>query len=60
MFGRLFDQMVEPFVTPSDTAESKKIKSYFSDTLPNIIYNNDPNINAARLTEVSNTRIASN
>ena len=56
MFARVLDEMKEPF-TGSTT---KSIQNYFSNTLPNIIYNNDAKQDLVRLTEVSNTRIASN
>ena len=63
MFGRLLDEMKEPFTGSSQSSEAKaisKTQNYFSQVLPNIIYNNNPKIDIARLTEVSNTRIATN
>jgi hypothetical protein len=43
---------------PNDTASTgtADIKKYYSKTLPNIIYNNDPNMNLANLTNTSNPR----
>jgi len=61
MFARVLDQMIEPFM--GDSSETKGIKStqnYFSKTLPNMIYNNDPKMEVVKLTEVSNTRISKN
>ena len=63
MFARVLDEMKEPFTggpSVSDTKATRAIQSYYSKTLPNIIYNNDPKLEVVKLTEVSNTRIASN
>lgn len=62
MFGRVLDEMIEPFAGSStpETTGTRNIQRYFSETLPNIIYTNDKNIDVVKLTEVSNTRIASN
>jgi len=61
MFARVLDQMKEPFMGSSpDTTGTRSIQNYFTNTLPNIIYNNDPKLDVVSLTEVSNTRIASN
>lgn len=54
MFGRILDQMKEPFTTK---AGMNDIKTYYSKVLPNIILNNDSKINLPVLTEISNTRI---
>jgi hypothetical protein len=61
MFARVLDQMKEPFMGSSpDTKGTRSIQNYFTNTLPNIIYNNDPKLDIVSLTEVSNTRIRSN
>jgi hypothetical protein len=63
MFARVLDQMKEPFTgspSVSDKLGMKSIQNYFSNTLPNVIYNNDPKLNVVSITEVSNTRIKSN
>ncbi len=63
MFARVLDEMKEPFrgsPSASDKQGMRSIQTYYSKTLPNIIYNNDPKIDVVSLTEVSNTRIASN
>jgi hypothetical protein len=63
MFARVLDEMKEPFTGPPSSSDTKgmlSIQNYFSNTLPNVIYNNDPKLNVASLTEVSNTRISSN
>jgi hypothetical protein len=60
MFARVLDQMKEPFMGSSpDTKGTRDIQNYFTNTLPNIIYNNDPKLDVVSLTEVSNTRISS-
>ena len=43
---------------PNDSASTgtADIKKYYSKTLPNIIYNNDPSMNLANLTKTSNPR----
>ena len=63
MFARVLEEMKEPFAgsgQSSATKGTKKIQNYFSQVLPNIVYNNDPALDLVRLTEVSNTRISSN
>jgi hypothetical protein len=56
MFARVLDEMKEPFTGST----MKSIQDYYSKTLPNIIFSNDPKLDVVRLTEVSNTRISSN
>ena len=61
MFARVLDEMIEPFMgSSSETKGIKSEQNYFSKTLPNMIYNNDPKMEIVKLTEVSNTRISSN
>jgi hypothetical protein len=69
MFSRLFQQMTEPFLSADqlnspptgsqnpNTIGTKKIQQYFSQSLPNAIYSQDPNVPLAAMTATADQRL---
>lgn len=49
---------IASFPNDSSSAGTRDIKKYYSKTLPNIIYNNDPLINLADITKTANVRFS--